>query len=40
MITVFVVGAAVLVIFDRVQKLNLRPVFVRVKANNGKRKFN
>lgn len=39
MITVFFVGAALL-IFDRIKKLNVRPVFVKVKANYEKRKGN
>jgi hypothetical protein len=37
MITVFCVGVMV-AIFNRIQKLNVRPVFVRVKAVNGRRK--
>ena len=37
MITVFFVGV-ILAIFNRIQKLNVRPVFVKVKATNGKRK--
>ena len=37
MITVFFVGV-ILAIFNRIQKLTVRPVFVKVKATNGKRK--
>ena len=37
MITVLCVGI-VLAIFDKIQKVNVRPVFVRVKAFYGKRK--
>jgi hypothetical protein len=37
MITVVCIGAA-LVIFSQIKKLTVRPVFVRVKANN-KRKI-
>jgi hypothetical protein len=39
MITVLVVGAA-LVIFNRIQKPNFRPIFVRVRATYGKQRFN
>lgn len=39
MITVLVVGA-VLIIFNRIQKTSLRPVFVRVRAMYGKQRFN
>ena len=39
MITVLVVGV-VLVIFNRIQKRSLLPVFVRVRAMYGKQKFN
>jgi hypothetical protein len=39
MINLIVVGA-VLAIFNRIQKLNIRPVFVRVRANNNNRRFN
>ncbi len=37
MITVFFVGV-ILAIFNRIQKINARPVFVKVKAANGRKK--
>ncbi len=38
MIALFVV-VALLSIFNQVQKLSIRPVFVRVRANNSRRIF-
>ncbi len=37
MITVFCVGV-ILAIFNRIQKQNVRPVIVKVKAANGRKK--
>jgi len=37
MITVFFVGV-ILAIFNRIQKLNVRPVFVKVKTTNSRKK--
>jgi hypothetical protein len=36
MITVFCVGV-ILAIFNRIQKINIRPVFVKVKVNDGRK---
>jgi hypothetical protein len=38
MITAFCVGV-ILAIFNRIQKLNVRPVFVKVRTVDSKRKF-
>ena len=36
MITVFCVGV-ILAIFNRIQKLNIRPVFVKVRVNGARK---